>query len=113
MDSHLVVWITLHKSMRDTTKVMAAMVTTDPRPLGSFQGLWAAWNETSDVMLEKDIFRLRRALELQVDELEAHLYAGQTHAAAAKALDSIAEILNFLRRMGYTPEEIAATALDR
>jgi hypothetical protein len=94
-------------------RVMAVMVTTDPRPLGPFQGLWQAWDETPDVKLEKDIGHLRHALEVQVDELEAQLYAGNSHAAAAEALGCVSAVLNLLCRMGYTPHQIAEIARHR
>jgi hypothetical protein len=92
---------------------MADMLTTDPRPLGPFQDLWQVWTESPDVKLEQDIGHLRRALEVQVDELEAQLYAGNTRAAAAEALGCVTSVLNLLCRMGYTPHQIAEIARDR
>ena len=94
-------------------RVMAVMVTTDPRPLGPFHSLWEAWTEPPDVQLEQDIQTLRQTLETQVDDLETHLYAGNTHAAATDALDCVSALLNLLRRLGYSPHQVAEIARER
>jgi hypothetical protein len=82
-------------------------------PLGPFQDFWQVWDESHDVMVKKDLEHFRYAFDLQFKELGNHLSADNTRAAANEAADIISIGLNLMRRLGYTPEEVAVIARDR
>jgi len=81
--------------------------------LGPFQKFWEVWNEAHDVIVQKDLAHFRYALEVQFVELENHVKAGNREAAAREATDIISIGLNLMRRLGYTPQEIATIARMR
>jgi hypothetical protein len=85
----------------------------DSSPLGAFRHLWDAWNAAHEVMVEKDLTHFTYAWQRQVEELTAHDHAGKNVAAAQEAVDIISIALNYLRRLGYTPSEIAELTRDR
>lgn len=81
--------------------------------LGPFQDIWDAWAEAKDAIAAKPISHFRRAVELQFDELEQHLRAGERERAAREIADIISIALNLLRKLDYQPDEIAAIARSR
>ncbi|MFF0745167.1 hypothetical protein ACFYVL_32675 [Streptomyces sp. NPDC004111] len=81
--------------------------------LGPFQGMWEAWDEAHDEVTHKPLAHFRRAADIQFDELEEHLAAGDSKAAAREVADIISIAINTMRWLGHTPEEIAEIARDR
>lgn len=81
--------------------------------LGSFQAIWDAWDEAHDEMIAKPLSHFRRAVEIQFDELEAHLATGDRAGAANEATDIISIALNAMRWLGYRPDEVGAIAAAR
>ncbi|MFE7276911.1 hypothetical protein [Streptomyces sp. NPDC057623] len=84
-----------------------------PDELGPFQGIWDAWIEVQEEMARKPISHFERAVQIQFDELRAHLAEGDREAAAREMVDVISVALNALRKLGYTPEEISEIAQGR
>jgi hypothetical protein len=85
-----------------------------PAPeLGPFQGMWEAWEEASEEILDKPIEHFRRATDIQFDELEEHLKNENPEAAAREAIDIISIALNLLRNLGHTPADISRIAQSR
>ena len=82
-------------------------------PLGPFQEIWEAWEEAGAEIAAKPLSHFRRATDIQFDELEQHLAAGDTEAAAREAVDLISVALNTLRQLGCQPDEIAEIARKR
>ena len=74
--------------------------------LGPFQEIWHAWDEAHAEITRKPLSHFRRAVDIQFDELESHLAAGDRDAAAREAVDVISIALNTLRWLNYKPEEI-------
>lgn len=75
--------------------------------LGPFQDLWDAWDEAHDEMLRKELDHFQFAIEYQFEELRAHLKTEDAQAAAYEVVDMMSIVLNLMRRLGYTPDEIA------
>ncbi|MFM9612769.1 hypothetical protein ACSCBZ_42655 [Streptomyces niveiscabiei] len=84
-----------------------------PGELGPFQDIWNAWLEVENEMERKPISHFERAAQIQFDELRGHLEAGDDQAAAREMVDVISIALNALRKLGYSPAEIAEIARDR
>ncbi|MFI2203579.1 hypothetical protein ACH47Z_22935 [Streptomyces sp. NPDC020192] len=81
--------------------------------LGPFQDIWDAWQEAHDEVTRKPLSHFRRATDIQFDELEEHLAAGDTEAAAREMVDIVSIALNTMRWLGLTPEEIGEIARAR
>ncbi|GAA2379830.1 hypothetical protein [Streptomyces carpaticus] len=81
--------------------------------LGPFQGMWDAWNEAHDEITRKPLSHFRRAADIQFDELEGHLAAGDREAAAREVADIVSIAINTMRWLGYTPDEIGNIARRR
>jgi hypothetical protein len=75
--------------------------------------MWQVWNEVHDQLLAKPVDHFRRSVEIQFDEIEEHLAAGDREAAAREAVDIVGIGLNCLRWLGYGPAEIAEIAESR
>lgn len=84
-----------------------------PDELGPFQGVWDAWTEVQEEMERKPITHFERAVQIQFDELRDHLAVGDRDAAAREMVDVISIALNALRKLGFSPEEIANVARSR
>lgn len=82
-------------------------------PLGPFQGLWDAWEESAGQIVTKPVTHFERAAMVPFDELREHLNAGDRLAAAREIVDVVSIALNALRMLGYAPPEIAEIARDR
>ncbi|ALG12747.1 hypothetical protein [Kibdelosporangium phytohabitans] len=85
--------------------------------LGPFQDLWDAWDEADEAIRAKPLYHFELAVGAQFDELRGHLAADLPGKAANEAVAIISVALNLLRRLGYTPDEVAeltrARAADR
>jgi hypothetical protein len=81
--------------------------------LGPFQAIWDAWDEAHDEVVRKPLPHFRRAIEIQFEELEAHLRADNHGAASREAIDIISIALNLLRWLGHQPNEIGDIARSR
>ncbi|MCX4856623.1 hypothetical protein [Streptomyces canus] len=81
--------------------------------LGPFQGVWDAWIEVQEQIEHKPISHFERAVQIQFDELRDHLAAGDREAAAREMVDVMSIALNTLRKLGFSPKEIAEIARDR
>lgn len=81
--------------------------------LGPFQDIWDAWQEAHDEVTRKPLSHFRRATDIQFDELEAHLAAGDRGAAAREVVDIISIALNAMRWLGHTPAEVGEIARSR
>jgi hypothetical protein len=81
--------------------------------LGPFQGIWEAWEEADDAIARKPLSHFRRATDIQFDELESHLAAGDRDAAAREAADVISIALNVMRWLGHTPDEVGEIVRSR
>jgi hypothetical protein len=82
-------------------------------PLGPFQAIWSAWNESDEAIKQKPLHHFQRAIEIQFEELEAHIAAGDREAAAREATDVISISLNMLRWLGYEPAEVSDIVRSR
>ncbi|MDX2548939.1 hypothetical protein ACOT81_25185 [Streptomyces sp. WI04-05B] len=74
--------------------------------LGPFQDIWDAWQEAHDEIARKPLSHFRRATDIQFDELQEHLDAGDREAAAREVVDIMSVALNVMRWLGHTPAEI-------
>jgi hypothetical protein len=74
--------------------------------LGPFQPIWDAWDESNDEITGKPLSHFRRAMEVQFEELQAHLDANNDPAAANEAADIISVALNVMRWLGHSPDEV-------
>jgi len=81
--------------------------------LGPFGAIWEAWDEAHDEIVGKPLSHFQRAVEVQFEELDAHLAAGDRAAAAREAVDIISIALNSLRWLGYQPEDVGEIACSR
>lgn len=81
--------------------------------LGPFQGIWQAWDEAHDAVVGKPLEHFQIATEHQFKEIDSHLNAEDRKAAAREAIDIVSIALNFLRKLGYDPAEVAELARDR
>lgn len=81
--------------------------------LGPFQGIWQAWDEAHDAMMEKPLEHFQVTTEHQFKEIRSHLADGDRKAAAREAIDIVSIALNLLRQLGYDPAEVAEIARDR
>lgn len=81
--------------------------------LGPFQGVWDAWVEAQDEIRRKPISHFEQAVQIQFDELRDHLAAGDRDAAAREMVDVVSIALNTLRKLGFSPKEIAEIARGR
>jgi hypothetical protein len=75
--------------------------------------MWQAWDEVHDDLMGKPLSHFRRSMEIQFDEMQDHIDAGDREAAAREAADIIGIGLNCLRWLGYSPAEIADLAQAR
>jgi hypothetical protein len=82
-------------------------------PLGPFQGIWEAWEGVKSEIAGKPLYHFRRAIEIQFDELEAHLAEGNRDAAAREVIDMVSIALNTMRWLSFEPAEIAEIARMR
>jgi len=81
--------------------------------LGPFQEIWNAWDEADPQIKGKPITHFRKATDVQFDEIDAHLAAGDREATAREAVDVISIALNVLRWLDYSPDQIAELAQGR
>ena len=81
--------------------------------LGPFQEIWQAWDEAHAEMTRKPLSHFRRAVDIQFDELEGHLAAGDRDAAAREAVDVISIALNTLRWLDFKPDQIKDLVRER
>ncbi|SDZ08716.1 hypothetical protein SAMN05421504_109130 [Amycolatopsis xylanica] len=86
---------------------------TKTETLGPFQPLWTAWNEADSEVKAKPIRHFKVATDVQFSELETHLGDHNDKAAANEVIDVISIALNLMRKLGYTPDEVAEIARDR
>ncbi|MFD8496834.1 hypothetical protein [Amycolatopsis sp. NPDC059657] len=86
---------------------------TKTETLGPFQPLWTAWNEADSEVKAKPIRHFKVATDVQFEELETHLRNKNDKAAANEVIDVISIALNLMRKLGYTPEEVAEIARGR
>lgn len=84
-----------------------------PDELGPFQGIWDAWIEVEEQIERKPISHFERAVQIQFSELREHLAAGDRESAAREMVDVMSIALNTLRKLGFSPKEIAETAHRR
>lgn len=81
--------------------------------LGSLQEIWEAWNEAHEEIKQKPLSHFRKATDIQFDELEGHLAAGDRDAAAREIVDVMSIALNTLRWLEYEPAEVGDLIRDR
>ncbi|ELP68708.1 hypothetical protein ACKI1I_33310 [Streptomyces turgidiscabies] len=84
-----------------------------PDELGPFQGVWDAWVEVQEQIERKPISHFEQAVQIQFSELREHLEAGDREAAAREMVDVVSIALNTLRKLGFSPTEIAEIAQNR
>ncbi len=81
--------------------------------LGPFQGVWDAWIEVQEQIEHKPISHFERAVQIQFEELKDHLAEDDREAAAREMVDVISIALNALRKLGFSPKEVAEIARSR
>ncbi|MEV6513894.1 hypothetical protein [Streptomyces sp. NPDC051642] len=84
-----------------------------PDELGPLQGIWDAWDEVHEQLERKPISHFEQAVQIQFDELRDHLAADDRDAAAREMVDVISIALNALRKLGFSPKEIADISRSR
>ncbi|MBL7498889.1 hypothetical protein I6A84_41000 [Frankia sp. CNm7] len=93
------------------------MITAENGPanedLGPFQPLWDAWEESHREITEKPLSHFRRVLEIQFDEMEAHLASDNRKGAEYEVIDLISVALNLMRWLGNDPASIGELARSR
>lgn len=75
--------------------------------------MWQAWDEVHDDLMAKPLSHFQRSVEIQFEEMQEHLAAGDKEAAAREAVDIVGIGLNCLRWLGYKPDEVAEIARNR
>lgn len=88
-------------------------MTENSKPLGPWQSGWDAWSEGHDRCMSFSPDHFQTTLLIQIIEVREQLALGDDEHAAKEMNDIISVTLNWMRWLGFEPQDIARIAEER